>query len=326
MTTDIEPLYPWQVAQFQQLTKLCTDNRLPHALLFSGPAQVGKAHFTRHLVQYLLCRSPAGEACGECDTCLLVKAGSHPDNRLITLTDSKQIRVEQIRDILGWENQTANQGGRMVCVLDPAETMNHQAANALLKSLEEPTPNTILILITHQATRLLPTIRSRCHKVNFPLPPTEVAVTWLKSRLDQAPELLLEMAGGSPLKVINELDDTFLNNRQTLAEALLPLSQGTASPLQLAAQLADENPVQLLEILYSLVADSLQHSLTQSKLSIKNKDLHDILQKYSELAPLEQRFTLLDSITQAQNLLSSPSNANPRMLLERVLSTAALAS
>ncbi len=326
MTTDTEPLYPWQEAQFRHLTKLCVDNRLPHALLLSGPTHVGKAHFTQHLVQYLLCRTPADLACGSCDTCLLVKAGTHPDNRQIGLVDSKQIKVEQIRDIRDWESQTANQGGRKVCVIKPAETMNHQAANALLKSLEEPSPGTILILITHQAARLLPTIRSRCHRVDFHLPPAKEAGTWLRARheLQMDAETLLEMAGGSPLKVINEIDETFLKNRQTLAQAMLPLARGTGSPLQLATQFAKENAVQLLEIFYNLIADSLQHSLTDYKLPIKNKDLYDILKEYGELASLEQRFTLLDSITQALGYLASTANANPQMLLERVLSQTAL--
>ena len=326
MTTDTEPLYPWQEAQFRQIIQITQDDRLPHALLMCGPAQVGKAHFTRHLVQYLLCQAPADLACGSCDACLLIKAGTHPDSKRIGLVDSKQIKVEQIREIRDWETQTANQGGRMLCVIDPAEVMNHQAANALLKSLEEPTPETLLILITHQPARLLPTIRSRCHRLELPLPSAQQARDWLATRLDLKadPEVLLEIASGSPLRVLNDIDDAFLQNRQCLAEAILPLAQGKASPMQLATQLAKEDAVQLLEILYSLIADSLQHSFGRDKTAIKNKDLQDILEAYSELVSPAQRFSLLDSITQALGYLASTANANPQMLLERVLSQARL--
>ena len=321
MPSKAEPLYPWQEAQFRQIIQVTQEDRLPHALLLCGPAQVGKAHFTRHLVQYLLCQAPADLACGSCDACLLIKAGTHPDSKRIGLVDSKQIKVEQIREIRDWETQTASQGGRMLCVIEPAEAMNHQAANALLKSLEEPTPDTLLILITHQPARLLPTIRSRCHRLELHLPAAQQASDWLATRLDLKAdaEVLLEIASGSPLRVLNDIDDAFLQNRQCLAEALLPLARGKASPLQLATQLAKENAVQLLEILYSLIADSLQYSFGRDKVAIKNKDLQGILKEYSELVSPAQRFSVLDRIIQALGYLASTANANPQMLLERVL-------
>ena len=285
--------------------------------------QVGKAHFTEHLVNYLLCQAPTGSACGVCDTCLLVKSGTHPDYKFITLVDSRQIRIEQIREIRDWEGQTASQGGRMVCVINPAERMNHQSSNALLKCLEEPTRGTVLILVTHQAPRLLATIRSRCHRVDFHYPSPEVAIPWLDSRVgataEMKAELLLDMAGGSPLKVINEIDDVFLDHRRTLALALAPLAAGTRSSLELAAQLAEGDPMQALNMLYNLVANSLKAPFAAEILTSENNEIGDALRVFSELLARSRRFALLDRITAARGLLVSGANADPRMLLEWVL-------
>lgn len=316
-----EVVLPWHEANWQTLTSLIDNEKLPHGLMLSGPRYIGKSRFARHLAGRLLCTSSGDEPCGRCDRCLLMAAGTHPDFLHITLEESKQIRIEQIRDLIDWANQTSQQGGRKVCVINPAEKMNHQSANALLKCLEEPVADTYLILVTDQATALLPTIRSRCYRVEFHLPGRDQALAWLSQQLRQGTdvELMLDLAGGVPLKVVEEFDGDFLQTRESIAALLVPLASGNDSPLAAAAQLAKNDPDQVLGILFHLVTDSICHSLSNGKIPLRNKDITHVLEQYSELIPTPGRFEILDRILTARSATQGTSNANVQMLLEWVL-------
>ncbi|MFO6082911.1 DNA polymerase III subunit delta', partial [Pseudomonas aeruginosa] len=154
-------IYPWQQALWSQLGGRAQH---AHAYLLYGPAGIGKRALAEHWAAQLLCQRPAAAgACGECKACQLLAAGTHPDYFVLEPEEAeKPIRVDQVRDLVGFVVQTAQLGGRKVVLLEPAEAMNVNAANALLKSLEEPSGDTVLLLISHQPSRLLPTIKSRC--------------------------------------------------------------------------------------------------------------------------------------------------------------------
>ena len=316
-----DTILPWQNDQWLRLVELISQEKLPHGLLLAGQSFIGKSTFAGRLATLLLCKTPSGQPCGECDRCLLMAAGTHPDYHLVTLEDSKQIKVDQIRDLIGWAQQTSQQGGRKVCVINPADAMNQQSANALLKCLEEPVANTYLLLLTDQATRLLPTIRSRCQRIDFHLPPKHMAVNWLTNQLDEGTdvELLLEIASGVPLKVVAQFDEDFLNVRETLVSMLLPVASGKDSPLVAAAKLAKSDPLDVLEIMFQLVTDSLRHSVSTGKIPFKNSDIQSVLKQYGDLVSTAKRYALLDRIVQARGTLLGTSNANAQMLLEWVL-------
>lgn len=163
--------------------------RMPHALLLKGPRGVGKLEFALHVAQSLLCEQTGddGMACGQCASCRWYAQDSHPDFRLIqpqALSESEesddketskkkpsqQISVEQIRTLTDFANLSAHQGGFRVVVIHPAESMNSNAANALLKTLEEPAGNMMILLVSHKPQQLLPTILSRCMALPMPLP------------------------------------------------------------------------------------------------------------------------------------------------------------
>lgn len=311
-------LLPWQASSWQRVCAQIADGKMPHGILLAGPSESGKANFAAGLGAYLLCRGH-DKPCGECRQCNLVAAGTHPDLLEVTLVDAKQIRIEQIRELIHWATQTSQQGGYKVCTINPADKLNIQSANALLKVLEEPPPNTLICLVSDQPTRLLPTLRSRCQRIDLGSPSQQEAVVWLQGQMDSSAdvELLLGIADGMPLRVLNSIDEDYLKLRQELASHLVPLSEGVRSPIQVAALMAKEEVGRVLELLYQLVSDSIAFTLSGGKV-IKNRDLSETIEQYSNLTSVADRYELLDHISEAQGQLNGTSNPNGQMLLEGV--------
>lgn len=311
-------LLPWLAPAWQRCEKQITSGTLPHALLLAGPASSGKSMLADAIVSRSICSEP-GSPCGSCHQCQLLEAGTHPDYRLVTLEDSKQILIDQVRDVIEWANQTAQQGGRKICILNPADCLNTQSANALLKCLEEPPGGTGFILLSDKPQQLLPTIRSRCQLVLCPAPGTEEALAWLNEHntTDIASDLLLEIAGGVPLKAVELVDDDFLDLRGRLATCMKDVFTAGASPIQFSATFAKDDPEQTLDILYELTADTICYSMQNR--SLKNRDLADELSSFANTG-LRVRFEFLDRISKAKDIVSGTSNANQQMLLEWVLS------
>lgn len=313
--------YPWQARQRERLAGLHASDKLPHALLLAGPADLGKVDFACALAALLLCRSPAGdEPCGECSGCRLFNAGTHPDFRLIEPEASKLIRIEQIRDLIDWATQTAQRGGMKAVVIHPAEQMNASAANALLKCLEEPADNTLIMLVSDLPGRLLPTIRSRCQHVGFSVPASAEALGWLQRERPElsAPALRLAIAGGAPLAIERHFDDEFLGRRAQAVKATEGLLGGE-SPLEVAASLRALDTVEALDILYGLFADALRYSLTREKNMIKNKDMVKVVEAICGALGTRRLLDALDAIRAEQQAVASPSNPNGQLLLEALL-------
>ena len=147
--------YGWQSEQWKKLVGLIEEDRLPHALLLAGVKGIGKFRFAEALAQLLLCDNPVNAvACGQCKACQLNLAGTHPDMKYLQPEEGAQmIKVDQVRAVVQFLDQTSQQGGYKVAILSPAEAMNINAANALLKNLEEPAGKTLLILVTDPVAR-----------------------------------------------------------------------------------------------------------------------------------------------------------------------------
>jgi DNA polymerase-3 subunit delta' len=223
----INSLFPWQSEPWQQLQQLC--QRLPHAILFYGPAGIGKTVFAEHFAQSLLCETPLadGHACGACGSCGWFVQYSHPDYRRVrpevldedegsedadavesgeakksaksTKAPSRDIRIDQIRALGDFMNVSTHRQGKRVVLLYPAEALNAASSNALLKTLEEPPANTVFILVSNSLDRLLPTILSRCRKFALPMPTHDQALAWLRQQNVKDPEAWLAEQGGAPL-------------------------------------------------------------------------------------------------------------------------------
>ncbi|MCV6606274.1 MAG: DNA polymerase III subunit delta', partial [Porticoccaceae bacterium] len=154
--TSLAMPYPWQGELWDDIVHLHKKQRLPHALMLTGPADVGKSRFARALAQRVACGEPVGGyACGTCKSCKLIAAESFPDLKRVAPEEAgKAIKIDQIRALCDFMAKTAQQGGWKVALIEPAEAMNVNAANALLKTLEEPSNNTLLILVCHQLSRV----------------------------------------------------------------------------------------------------------------------------------------------------------------------------
>ncbi len=192
---------PWLGPIRERLAAMQDEGRLPHGLLLAGSPGAGQPEIAAWLGARLLCRSPvAGGACGQCADCRLVLAGSHPDFRWIgVLADRKDISIDQVRALSLSLAMRSYRGGAKVSILAPAEAMNAKAFNALLKTLEEPAPETYLMLAAGRIDRMPRTVASRCMRVRLPLPGEREALEWLAAQsASEAWPALLELAGGAP--------------------------------------------------------------------------------------------------------------------------------
>lgn len=221
-------IYPWHESAWRQLAAQW-GNR-PNAWLLTGRRDTGKTAFARHLAQALLCEQPQAEhqPCGSCPSCHLFAQGSHPDYYELapelpaegeSARKLLQIKIDAVRAVLAPLLQSSVRGGLRVVLVQPAETMNTQAANALLKMLEEPPEAVIFLLVTHNRDQLLPTIKSRCRQMLLPEPSQEVALDYLRGQQIEQPENLLAFHGGAPLFPLAPEQDALRQKLLTLLTA-----------------------------------------------------------------------------------------------------------
>jgi DNA polymerase-3 subunit delta' len=225
-------MHPWNEPILDSIRQRA--GRLPHALLIHGARGVGKLALAERIGQLLLCEAAdAGHRpCNACDACRWYLAGNHPDLRRIepeilqkpveTEEDeppakkknpSREIKVDQIRDLAQFLNLRSHRGAYRVALVHPADTMKENAANALLKGLEEPPAGAVFLLVTHSAASLLPTIRSRCQAIAVPVPPADIAMRWLDAQGAKDAGRWLAYAGGGPLRALEYAEQGVLIDR-----------------------------------------------------------------------------------------------------------------
>lgn len=223
--------HPWNLDLWRGLTR--ERARLPHAMLLQGPIGTGKRQFAADLAKWLLCEhpGPAG-ACGHCRSCGWFEQGAHPDFRLVEpgaesdadnaegKKGGKHITINEIRGLSDFFGLVSHQGGWRVVVIQPAELLNAAAANALLKTLEEPPERVLIVLVAHQPRRLLATVRSRCRKVVMALPDSRQARAWLADQGMQAHMDVLDEVGGAPLLALEYAEPERLERRRRFLDAL----------------------------------------------------------------------------------------------------------
>nr|WP_225933916.1 DNA polymerase III subunit delta' [Pseudomonas azerbaijanoccidentalis] len=296
-----------------------------HAYLLHGPAGIGKRALAERLMASLLCQRPSAlDACGECKSCLLLKAGSHPDNYILEPEEAdKAIKVDQVRDLVSFVVQTAQLGGRKVVLIEPVESMNINAANALLKSLEEPSGDTVLLLVSHQPSRLLPTIKSRCVQQACPLPSEAMSQAWLAKALpdctDEERAELLTLAAGSPLAAVNLQAQGVREQRAQVVEGVKKLLKQQQSPTQLAE---GWNAIPLL-LLFDWFCDwsslILRYQLTQDEQGLGLMDMRKVIQYLAQKSGQDKVLNIQDWILAQRQKVLSKANLNRVLLLEALL-------
>ncbi|MEO8849662.1 MAG: DNA polymerase III subunit delta' [Casimicrobiaceae bacterium] len=237
-------LLPWTLPLLQRL--LASRASLPHAMMITGAAGIGKRSIAMHMAQALLCEAPRddGLACSRCPSCGYFAAGQHPDLRVLEplkIDDDGDVKrldaipVEQVRELRDLVELTTHRGGNKVGVIVPAERMNTAAANALLKTLEEPPAGTYLLLVAHQPGRLPATITSRCRRIPVQPPDREAARRWLAEQGVDNATAILAQANGAPLAALGLADPAAQAERAVWLAALA--EPRTLSPTLLSARI-----------------------------------------------------------------------------------------
>ncbi len=312
---------PWQIPLWDNLIARVQAGSLPHALLFTGSVGYGKSALAEALIYGLLCQSPAenGTACGQCQSCGLLAAGTHPDLTWLEPEDvGKAIPVDRIRAVGEFFSLKGQYGGRQITFINPAEAMNRHAANSLLKTLEEPTEDALLILISSQPSLLLPTIRSRCQQVVFPRPEAQISEAWLQTQLKNVDESttlknLLALSNGAPLAARALHETGGLAVRQELATQWAGVAEGNADPLVCAKQWSELGLPKATRWLSSWVMDLIRLKSGASPVVITNGDLRPQLQKLVTGLELKRLFAYLEQITETARWANGQLNAQLAM-------------
>ncbi len=273
-------MYPWTESAWQQL--IARRENLPQALLIHGPKGVGKLELARAFAQLILCETAgANVACGKCDGCRWFLAGQHPDFRQIepeilappqeydedtpapskTTKPSHEIKVDQVRVLADFLNIGSHRGKRRIALFHPAESMNPNAANSLLKSLEDPASGACFLMISHNAKSLLPTIRSRCISLPVGIPEPAESIAWLRKAQVADAEDWLAFTGGAPLLAKENAE---ADRGERIAGLTKILRQGSgAREMLLNWPVPDREQIEILaEVLQKWAYDQAMRSVT----------------------------------------------------------------
>ncbi len=240
--------YPWHEHSWHYFTQARSTGHLPHALLLTGEEGIGKYFLAERMAKSLLCMTPnAFEACGECQSCKTHHSGANPDFTKVELAEDKQqIGVDQIRSLSEFLTYSRSFNTYRVAIIHPIERMNNNAANSLLKSLEEPTNNTVIILVASHLSKVLATIKSRCQLISVASPTHQQAVDWFKknhAEIEQA-EIRLDIAAFKPLKALTITDDD-IAERAAFLDSINTIASGRSSIIATAKKW-EKSDVELL--------------------------------------------------------------------------------
>ncbi|MBS0366600.1 MAG: DNA polymerase III subunit delta' [Proteobacteria bacterium] len=243
------PQPPWLGPATAQLAQALAAQHLPHALLIHEAPGTGGEWLAAWTAALVLCQQRERAPCGACAACRRVQAGEHPDLLwLRPIEDSRQLRIEQVRELGAELALTSHAGGFKVGILSPADALNMHAANALLKTLEEPRPRTLLVLVATQPSRLPATVRSRCQRLRIGVPPRAQALQWLTDAHGPGEwAAALQVLGDAPFLALQHETAALARTAQETRRTLDSLAAGTADPVSVAEQWARaELPLRLL--------------------------------------------------------------------------------
>lgn len=308
----MNPTFPWQVRPWQQLQQLRTSGRLGHALLFSGRVGTGVEQLAIRFAQQILCESADLEQqpCGACRSCHLLAAGNHPDLKMVQpAEEGKAIVIDQVREISSYYSLKAHYDAGKLVILNPADSMNRAAANALLKVLEEPPNQALLLLVAHQFSAIPMTVRSRCVRIPSDYVDAATAATWLSDTLPQLADedaaLALSQAGGAPLMARELVENGRSELESALLEALVEIQARRSHALAQAKHFADLPIRELLRMLTTLTWRLILAKFgRESYYENVDKPLDPNLQALGDRLNLKDLYAFLDLVFEMKSLVS----------------------
>jgi DNA polymerase III subunit delta' len=310
---------PWHASARARLAGAIAAGRMPHALLLHGAEGLGKEGFAATLAAGLLCTRPGPDLmpCGSCADCSLSRAGSHPDLHWLRRPDDrKSIGVDAVRDACEQLGMTSLRGGYRVAVVAPADLMTPNAQNAFLKTLEEPAPRTLLVLVSARPSRLAATLRSRCQRIEIPRPGADEAYEWLRSELgSDPPPGLLGRAGGAPLRAA-ALAPHYAALEAQMTSLLTQLLEGRGEITRAAADMIGDGLGARLDWLESWFSALLRGRLWQDATRVEVPEGPQ-LQRAAGTVNMSAAFRFVDRLRESRRLLEGA--AAPQLVVEALL-------
>ncbi len=339
-----QDLLPWTEAAFEVFFN--TRERRAHAYLLAGHSGLGKTVFAQQLAKSLLCQEEVIHACGQCQSCRLFESGSHPDlhvlqseKRMVESEDvfaiyapryledesrrnkrkkpSAIIAIDQVRRVIPDINTRPHLSACRLIIINTAEDLNINAANSLLKSLEEPPSDSYFILITHDPGRILPTLRSRCNRIDFRFPDRQQAMSWLKTQLADEVDIsqLLDRASGIPIRALDIANGTRHSDEEQVTQLILQLARRQIDPTSAAATMIKTGELEdILETIQLCLSRLIRLKVrTQNTLLLENEGDKPLIDLGNRLN-FRQLYAFLDKVSNSKQLAGGP--LDPLLVLE----------
>ena len=323
-------IYPWQQGSWDRVLNQAHERKIPHAFLLNGIEGIGKRQFAETLVSLLLCERAIREgesfACGTCKQCRLIASETHPDYKYITPEEgSSVLKVDAIRSMVDFFAQSSMQGGKKLAVLEPAESLNHNAANALLKTLEEPSGDSVIILVSHSSGQLLPTIRSRCQVIDFSLPDRASAREWFEKAVTSEGlslssgdiESLMALAADAPLRAFDFARSGALQENNRMLEEMASFLRKDVLSVTLAERWSDDLAILRLEWMIKWLELILKVKLAE--LPVENNPAEKMIVHLAKVSQEAQVLEIYQSALEQLRLLLGSSNPNKQLVFEYLL-------
>ncbi len=292
----------WQDPVREEFRKRLQGDRLAHAFLLSGQSGTAKQQLAVEMAAALLCLENSWPACGNCRSCQLLASGAHPDFRTLTFEPNKsgkfrtEILIDQVRDLISFLQLTTTISEKKAALIFPAEAMNRNAANALLKTLEEPPGDAVIILLSHDPSRLAVTITSRCQKLQVRTPDTDTALAWLMEPggVDEVDaKIALQAAAGSPLHARSMLSEEGADHFKLVNETLQSMLEGRCKTSGAMSALGEIDPERLWTWLSLSAARRFRQNMSEHAVIAGLSQLQNLADRNRALLPSPVRKDLL---------------------------------
>ena len=317
----MDAIYPWQLQHWDYFQRLLTNHELPHAVLLAGPAGLGKFSFANNLSASVVCdqRTKDGMACGTCKYCQLFSAGTYPDfNHIAPEEKDTAITVDDIRFLIDRLTLTRHFDKYKVAVIEAAQQMNTNAANALLKTLEEPPEHTLIILVSDQPQKLPATVRSRCQTVLMNTPDREQAVAWLSGHHHSEDwDALLAVAQGSPLLALQLQETDLLEQRNEIIRGFLQMADNTVDPLEISSHFESISVSHGIQWLQGLILDLMRLKSDEDPVTLENPDFYRSLLALAPRLEVPLLLELWDWLLDRKKIFDT--SLNRRLFIEDLL-------